>query len=90
MTSIIDDPIWKENYGPELLELMAMFLALNGRDVVLFKCECCDKWSAFHALEKKLLFPVSNSDKEVTIKWLTDNNFSVVGEYINESIQFYN
>lgn len=81
---------WEEGYPEEMLDMIEELVNEHGGKVILYKCVCCDNWSAHLDALPGLVLPVSNSDRQTTESWIKENGFTIVGEIINGTINYYN
>lgn len=82
--TIIGNEEWLEYYPISELPFIAFIFERLESRVMVFQCECCDKWSGKAAHEAvNLLLPFSDPDKEKVLTWIKDNGFVIVGEYVD-------
>jgi hypothetical protein len=87
---ITSSPEWIDYYSLEHLFIIQEYLNEVNSNVLVFKCSCCDEWSACLADNYDVVMPVNRDSKEEMIDWCKGNNFTVVGEVVNEEPIYYN
>lgn len=90
MKNLQDNPEWLEYYTRDQLETINEYMTIGNSDMAVFKCECCDEWSACLVDCHEVITPVNRPSKEEITQWCKDNGFNVVAEVIDGDIVRYN
>lgn len=81
--------IWEEFFKEKELTKLEQFFVIHGNEAALYKCKCCNNWTACAASNNNVRFPISFRSKEEVITWLVMEGFSPIGEYTNKGLRFY-
>lgn len=91
--NILENQTFHKYLTDDELVLLQHCINTKGKNVILYQCECCDKWAAFHTTSHLITIPVDEAiadNKEDAINWLRGLGFIIVGELINNKIQHFN
>ena len=88
--NLTTDPTWIEYYDLDQLQAIEEYMNKVNSNVVVFKCECCNEYSASLADNYDVILPMNWDSKEECIEWCNKNDFPVIGETINNKVIYFN